>query len=201
MFWWLVTASFPLRGNSEGHVVQSEPAEHLMRLWCCIAECVLFNLIKMLIASSDTVNPPNKEETALPKGWSDIRTGNTFGFNTIYSAQFANPLCWYKELPSNEELWERLREVWAFQGLSPLLPNAWAAAKLGTAEPRLCPSSALAGTQCPTGGRAGSRAEALVQFAGSFLNWGVEKYPVLVHQDADNKAGNSGEHPRGIRAG
>lgn len=139
MFWCLVTASLPLRGNSEGHVAQSEPAEPLMRLWSSIAECVLFNLIKTPIAGSDIVNLPSKKEAPLPTWWSGIKTGNIFGFSVIYSQHSLKSLCWGAEpaVRSSGRDWGR----WEPFGASSLLPSAWAL------QPGLCSSSALAGTQ------------------------------------------------------
>lgn len=173
MFWWLVTASLPLRGNTEGHVVQSEPAEHLMRWWCSTAECVLFNLIKMLIASSDIVNLPNKKETPLSKWWSDIRTGNIFGFNVIYSQHNLHILCAgmksHQVMKSSGRDWGRCEPFGAWPHCSPMP---------GQQQSRALQSSALAGTQCHTGGRAGSKANTLAQCAGSYCNWGVGKIPL-----------------------
>lgn len=60
-----------LRGNSEGSAGQFEPAENLTRCWCSTVEFtkqyVLLSFKKMLIASGDIVNLPNKKETTLPK--------------------------------------------------------------------------------------------------------------------------------------
>lgn len=65
----------------------------------------------------------------------------------------------------------------------------------GTAA-RLCSSSVLAGTQCHTGGRAGSKANALAQFAGSYPSRGVEKHPSPCAPGWSQQTGNLGEHPR-----
>lgn len=191
MFWWLFTASLPLRGNSEGHVVQSEPAEHLMGLWCCTAECVLFNSIKMLLASRDIVNLPNKE-TPLPRCWSGIRTGNIFSFNLIYSEPSLHILC--AGLKSSQP-WRALGEPEvgvSFWGLSPCspVPGQQQTGHCSQALLQLCP-----GTH--SGGRAGSKVNDWHNLLAGITAEVWKNTPLLVHHGADNKAGNLGEHPKG----
>lgn len=170
MFWWLFTASLPLRGNSEGHVVQSEPAEHLMGLWCCTAECVLFNSIKMLLASRDIVNLPNKE-TPLPRCWSGIRTATSSASTWFTASPAAHPLCWPEELPamkSSGGAWGGCELL----GPLPLLPSAWAAANWA-----LQPGSAPALPWHPLRREGWLQSEWLAQFAGRDHSRGVEKHP------------------------
>lgn len=196
MFWWLVTASLPLRGNSEGHVVQSEAAEHLMRLWCCIAECVLFNLIKMLIASSDIVKLPNKKESPLPKWGSDIRTGNIFGFNVIYPQHNLQTLCaGLKSHPAMESSgrdWGRCEHFGVSPHCSPMpgQQQSWAL------QSELCSSSALAPSATQEGGLVPKQMHYCNLLAAITTEvW--KNTPLLVHHGVDNKAGNLEEHPRG----
>lgn len=130
----------------------------------------------MLIASSDTVNLPNKRESPLPKWGSDIRTGNFFGFSVIYSRHNLQILCaGLKSHPAMESSgrdWGRCEHFGVSPHCSPMpgQQQSWAL------QPGLCSSSTLAGTSGQTG-RAGSKANALAQFAGSNHNWGAEKHP------------------------
>lgn len=188
MFWWLFTASLPLRGSSEGHAVQSEPAEHLMGLWCCTAECVLFNLIKMLFASRDIVNLPNKKDTPLPKATSSASTRLTHSTTCTSSAL-------PRELPAVKGSGRAWGGCEPF-GASPSAPQCLGSSKLSTAA-RLCSSSALAGTQCHTGGRAGSKVNDLHNLLAGVTAEVWKNTPLLVHQGADNRVGSLGEHPKG----